>query len=123
MTALAGGFDKSMDLLEQVQSLQKRITALHTAAENLQKERDNWCSMWQKDGLGHANAQEMMAQEIDALIQLLTQAVDALEKKEVDVTSWRLRLRGYANSSGFLDAVFRNRENFLRAAEKVAPKS
>lgn len=111
--AVKGGFDEVFESFEEIKSLQTKLENMRKVAEGLQKERDKWADMWRKDGLGHANAQEMMAQEIDALIQLLTQAVEALEQKGVDVASWRARMRGYANSKGFLEAVEKNREAFL----------
>ena len=123
MTAIAGGFDETLDYLETIKGLQNKVGSLQVAAENIQKDRDNWFAMWQKDGLGHANAQEMMAQEIDALIQMLTQTIEALEQKGVEVSAWRQRLRGYANSSSFLEAVHKNRENFLKIADQQSAKA
>jgi uncharacterized protein YukE len=117
-TAALGGFDEVFEFVEEIKSLQSKFENMRAVAEGLQKERDKWADMWRTDGLGHANAQEMMAQEIDMLIQLLSQAVDALEQKDVDVSSWRTRMRGYANSKGFLEAVEKNREAFLSAASQ-----
>lgn len=116
LTAIRGGFDNAMNLSERVLDLEHKLKKMHETAEGIQKERDRWAEMWRQDGLGHVNAQELMAQEIDRLLQMLTRAIETMERSGQDVSFWKSQLKGYSDTQGFLDAVARNKAAFFEQA-------
>ena len=116
---LVGKYDYLPSLAEEIDRLKQMEGQFRDSLRIETHQKEYWFGQWQRDSMGHQNAQAIMAQTIDTMGQTMAMMLDEIDAyrdrlKINDGSNWREKVAQWTTGGGtWMEKVEKNREAFL----------